>query len=74
MENDDKYSSLREASPEELLEAAIWFYKDKDMSYEALLRLGFALAQEGGWWYIAPDWLYQIRSHKAINEAIGNSK
>lgn len=54
----------KEATPEELLEAAIRFYTqyaDRPKEMEHLLRLGFALAQPDGWSYVAPAWLGELR-------------
>ena len=68
--NDDNlypkvYDGIRGATPEELLEAVVWFYMRGDnpaYTCERMLRIGFAVAQPGGWEQVAPDWLGQAYS------------
>lgn len=61
--NADAYEDLRNATPEQLLSAAIWYYRETVESPAAgermiaFLRLGFQLAQPGGWERVAPMWL-----------------
>lgn len=64
---EDAYEDLRNATPEELLEAVIWFtsqgINDPWQLERTLssLRRGFALAQPGGWEHVAPMWLRESR-------------
>lgn len=58
------YGELTQATPEELLNAALWFYRDYKHGLW-LLQLGFKLAR-GEWGHIAPYWLQA--SKEAINE------
>lgn len=53
----ESYKNLVDATPEELLEAAINFYIKHNPDCERWLRLGFALAQLDGWQQVAPAWL-----------------
>ncbi len=62
----DSYSDLQNAPAEELIEVAIANYKEKNMSVDFLVRLGFSLAQEGGWEHIAPAWLKAHREAKGV--------
>ena len=64
MENQPDYTELETATPEQLLEAAIWFYEQNNPEAEKWLRLGFALAQPGGWEHIAPYWLQKSKERK----------
>ena len=64
----DAYGDLRSATPEELLAAAEWFYRQSTAISLAeaeetisLLRQGFDLACPGGWKRIAPHWLRESR-------------
>ena len=67
----DAYEDLRKATPEELLEAMIWFYQqDTTISAVeaedtiALLRIGWELARPGGWQRVAPHWLRESRKER----------
>lgn len=68
--NGGAYENLCNATPEELLEATIWSYRQSvnspDMTELAVmfLRSGFALAQPGGWERVAPHWLRESRKEK----------
>jgi len=62
------YEDLRNATPEELLEAVIWFIRQSDsapcdleQALVASLRQGFQLAQPDGWQRVAPMWLRESR-------------
>ena len=55
--NADVYDKLRQATPEELLEAAVTFYREFNPEGERWLRLGFKLAGSDGWEEVAPAWL-----------------
>ena len=57
---DDPYAELRQATPEELLEAAIKFYSDLNPITEIYLKMGFALARPDGWMHVAPAWLKKV--------------
>ena len=57
MKNQSDYTDLKAATPEQILEAAVWFYEQNNLEAENWLRLGFALAQPGGWERVAPYWL-----------------
>ena len=64
---------IRRAKNEELLEAAIHFWRssyegDNDLAdmIEKWMRLGFALAQEDAWEKVAPAWLTDWRKHMEI--------
>ena len=67
MTEEKVYYEIRHATNEELLEAAIHFWKDSmDDVYEAYqlekwMRLGFALAQKDAWEKVAPAWLSDWR-------------
>lgn len=65
MAEKDAYSELTEATPEELLEAVMWFYQDYT-AHKWLLHLGFELAQPGGWKHVAPYWL---RASKELDKS-----
>ena len=54
---EDQYAELKQASPEELLAAAIQFYKVFSPVAESYIRMGFALAGPDGWRQVAPAWL-----------------
>lgn len=56
----DKYEQLKNATPEQLLEAAMEHYAGGDKEAERMMRLGFALAQPGGWELVAPAWLCAV--------------
>ena len=63
------YDGVRNATPEELLEAVIWGYTQEDdycPAYwcEKLLRIGFAVAQTDGWEQVAPYWLREAMKEK----------
>ena len=73
--DDPIYDDLKQASPEELLEATIEHYKVK--RYEGArwgrferngflngLRLGFKIAQANGWQEVAPAWLREYQEKK----------
>ena len=70
----DIYEDLRNATPEELLEAMEWFLRQGNQdNLEAQwklkrtltsLRLGFQLTQPGGWAHVAPYWLRESRKEK----------
>lgn len=71
---EDAYGDLRNATPEQLLEAATWFLRQSTsppvevevaISY---LREGFDLARPGGWERIAPMWLRESRRIAALDE------
>ena len=70
--NADIYYEIRHASNEDLLEAAIHYWKedveDEYAAYclEKWMRLGFALAQEDGWKRTAPAWLEDWHKHIEI--------
>ena len=72
MTEEEVYYETRHASNEELLEAAIHFWKPslhddyKAWFLEKWMRLGFALAQEDAWEKIAPEWLTDWRRHSEI--------
>jgi len=59
----DEYRDLKEASPQELLEAAIAAYRQFNPEAERWMRLGFALAQKTGWEQVAPYWLRMWRQN-----------
>jgi len=56
----DNYIELKNATPEQLLEAAANYYEKFDPAAGAWIRLGFKLAQSGGWRQVAEDWLQAI--------------
>ena len=60
-----QYKELETATSEELLEAVVWFWQRDNPDCERWLRLGFAIAQPGGWRQIAPVWL---QAYVAIKE------
>lgn len=60
----DEYRDLKEASPQELLEAAIAAYRQFNPEAERWMRLGFALAQDTGWEQVAPYWLRMWRENE----------
>ena len=68
----DAYDDLRNATPQELLEAVKWSLCQSDNEpwqiQRALtfLRAGFALAQPGGWERVAPHWLRESRKVAAL--------
>ena len=63
----DTYEDLRNATPEELLEAVEWFLRQSVNSPAQIelasrfLRHGFALARHGGWERVAPLWLRESK-------------
>ena len=60
----DSYAELKQASPEELLEATCLYYSEEpNPEYVKGMRAGFALARPGGWQYVAPAWLRWLRDH-----------
>ncbi len=62
---DELYKELKEASPEELLEAVLYHYGMNAIithNRAGLLKLGFALARENGWRHVAPAWLGEYRN------------
>lgn len=64
MKKDEDF--LKNTTPEERVEAAIWFFTSKDFPAQAaertyFIRLGFKLGQADGWQEIAPDWIQAIR-------------
>jgi len=66
----DAYEDLRNATPEERLEAVIWFLRQTvrpaaDIEEAiAFLRTGFDLARPGGWERVAPMWLRESQKAK----------
>jgi len=63
MNEEEVYKPLKEATPKELLEAAIWFWShvaDDRSDYIAGMREGFALLQINGWQHVAPAWLREV--------------
>jgi hypothetical protein len=56
---------LKNATPDELLQAAVWFWKSKNPDPMYMLRLGFALAHKNGWEFIAPYWLRGSKEEEA---------
>lgn len=70
----DAYEDLRNATPKQLLEAAIWFYRETVEAPAAgermilFLRLGWELAQPGGWMHIAPIWLRESQKIAALDQ------
>ena len=73
MTEEQVYYEIRHASNEELMEAAIHFWKgsmDGDVygayTLEKWMRLGFALAQKDAWEKVAPAWLTDWRKHIEI--------
>jgi len=70
----DAYDNLRQATPEELLEAVEWSMRQSDNEpwqiQRALtfLHAGFALAQPSGWEQVAPMWLRESRKLAALDE------
>jgi hypothetical protein len=72
--NTDAYEDLRNATPEELLEAVIWFYRQSSLPPEdvkiaiSFMRSGFQLAQPGGWERVAPMWLRESRKIAALDQ------
>ena len=57
-----RYERLASATKEELLEAAVLFNeRHVDSLCGRWVRLGFALAQDNGWEYVAPAWLDDLR-------------
>ena len=69
----DAYEDLRNATPEQLLEAVAWWYRQSinapDMIKFALscTRHGFQLAQPGGWERVAPMWLRESKKIAALD-------
>lgn len=69
----DAYEDLRNATPEELLEAVIWFTSQGVNDLWQLkrtlssLRRGFALAQPDGWQHVALHWLRESRKIAALD-------
>lgn len=70
----DVYENLRNATPEELLEAVSWFWRQSTSVSLAeaeemivLLRQGFRLAQPGGWTHVAPHWLRESQKLAALD-------
>lgn len=72
--NEDAYEDLRNATPEELLEAVEWFarqtIKEPRLLEQMLsfLREGFYLARPGGWERVAPMWLQESKRLAALDE------
>ena len=72
MTEEKVYYEIRRAKNEELLEAAIHFWKKgtneeyENYQLERWMRLGFALAQEDAWKNVAPAWLTDWRKHMEI--------
>lgn len=73
MTEEEVYYEIRYAKNEELLEAAIHFWKKSQgfddyaaCQLERWMRLGFALAQENAWEQVAPAWLTDWRKHIEI--------
>ena len=72
--NEDAYEDLRQATPEELLEAVAWWYRQSINPPETIefalsfVRAGFALAQPGGWQHVAPWWLRESQKLAALDE------
>lgn len=65
----DISKELQEASNEELLEAVLYHYDLNAIVVHhkaALIRLGFALAQEDGWRHVALAWLAEYRNRKPL--------
>lgn len=73
----DAYGDLRNATPEQLLDAVIWFYQQSNLPPEevkiavSFLRSGFALAQPGGWERVAPGWLRESKRPKGGGVMVG---
>ena len=69
----DAYEDLRNATPEELLEAVLWFLRQSLNTPNQIelatrfLRHGFALAQPGGGEHVAPWWLRESRRLAALD-------
>lgn len=69
----EAYDDLRNATPVELLEATIWYYRETVEAPAAgermisFLRLGFQLARPGGWERVAPQWLRESRKIAALD-------
>lgn len=70
-ETEAAYEDLRNATPEELLGAVVWFYRQESTisAVEAeevisLLRIGWEIARPGGWKQVAPMWLRESRKVK----------
>ena len=65
---EDPYKELKEATPEELLEALLFWSRihvnrsPPGKFDEDTLRMGFALAQKDGWEHVAPKWLRDYRN------------
>ena len=60
--SEDRYAKLKAATPEQLLEALMWFYSQAHLDVDNAifvhaLKLGFAVSQPGGWENVAPSWL-----------------
>lgn len=61
------YEELRNASPEELLEAVCGFYDKQSATgnFVSGLKIGFKIAGPDGWKEVAPIWLAEYRAlHK----------
>lgn len=71
--NEDAYEGLRQAAPEELLKAVIWFLRHSNVSSAAaeetiiFLCQGFQLARPDGWQHVAPIWLRESRKLAALD-------
>lgn len=68
----DTYKDLRQATPEELLKAAQWFYRQNAQPPGRLwdtylIRLGWQLERPGGWRHCAPWWLRESRKIAALD-------
>jgi hypothetical protein len=70
----DAYEDLRNATPEELLSAVTWFYRQESTISMAeaeeivsLLRIGWELARPGGWAHVAPMWLRESKKVAALD-------
>ena len=61
MNKNDDSTELKEATPEQLLEAACNFYKRYNPDAERYIRLGFKLSQKNGWKEVALAWLKNIK-------------
>ena len=70
----DAYEDLRNATPEQLLEAMIWSIRQSVAVPEladqmvSFLRVGWRLARPGGWMNITPMWLRESKRLAALDE------
>lgn len=62
MEQSKEHETLHQASPEQLLEAAINAYSKSypDIDIDKWMQLGFRIAQSDGWREVAPAWLEDL--------------